>query len=345
MKTTTTLLSLLLAAGSTALAQESSSTQVHQVRRFVIGSGGSGTSGTGGASDTATGAEAADPAENPNVSRSNGGFVVGGGSGTGGPVPPGGYSVPTVRVDQIVDPVDWSFIDGSQGIESAIRAHFQSGPVTYLGVTTSPPAGEVAAQLAIPFGTGLVVNVIGDGSPAEKAGIQQHDVLTKLDDQILIDPGQLAVLVVNHKEGDTVKLTLIRKGQSQEVPVVLGKRDASANPGSAHSLPGNIDLLLDGKLQQPLRTYTRRLQLNLDGKDAAGGTSSGDYIPADVLEGIKKSMQEAKGAARQAVDAAGKVTDEAIEDSDEAAKSVRDELKDVRRMLEDLSKKIDEQQK
>jgi hypothetical protein len=364
MKTTTTILSLLLAAGSTALAQESSN-QVHQVRRIVIGSGGPGMSATGVAGGTATvdiavsptsggnaagsgagpenfaaGAQIAEPAETPNVRRTSGSFSVTGSGGTGGgaPVTSGGYSVPTVRVDQIVDPVGWSFVDGSEGIENAIRAHFQSGPVTYLGVTTSPPAGEVAAQLAIPFGTGLVVNVIGDGSPAEKAGIQQHDVLTKLDDQILIDAGQLAVLVVNHKEGDTVKLTLIRKGQTQEIPVVLGKRESSGDPAATHSLPGNIDLLLDGKLQQPLRTYTRRLDLSNQALDQS--KTQLDMSKAQ-LDKVKEVLKREMGTLAEQRDIEAK-KDADVAAATAAGQSVQAQLEEVRKMIEDLAKKVEE---
>ncbi len=96
--------------------------------------------------------------------------------------------------------------------------------VAYLGVETMPVDPTVAAQLSLPRDTGLVVRRVADGSPAASL-LQKHDILTKLDDQILIDMRQLSVLVRNHKVGDEVKLTLVRGGKETTVKVKLGERE------------------------------------------------------------------------------------------------------------------------
>ncbi len=54
-------------------------------------------------------------------------------------------------------------------------------------------------------------NVVPD-SPAA-ATLKKNDVLTKLDDQLLIEQRQLSVLIRNHKDGDEVTLTYIRGGK------------------------------------------------------------------------------------------------------------------------------------
>ncbi len=96
--------------------------------------------------------------------------------------------------------------------------------VAYLGVETMPVDPTVAAQLSLPRDTGLAVRRVAEGSPAASL-LQKHDVLTKLDDQILIDMRQLSVLVRNHKAGDEVKLTLIRGGKETTVKAKLGERE------------------------------------------------------------------------------------------------------------------------
>ena len=96
--------------------------------------------------------------------------------------------------------------------------------VAYLGVETMPVDATVAAQLSLPRDTGLAVRRVADGSPAATL-IQKHDVLTKLDDQVLIDMRQLSVLVRNHKTGDEVKLTLVRGGKELSVKAKLGERE------------------------------------------------------------------------------------------------------------------------
>lgn len=96
--------------------------------------------------------------------------------------------------------------------------------VAYLGVETMPVDPTVAAQLGLPRGTGVVIRRVAEGSPA--AGLlQEHDILTKLDDQILVNMAQLTVLVRNHKAGDEVKLTYVRGGKETSAKAKLGERE------------------------------------------------------------------------------------------------------------------------
>ncbi|MGC4072124.1 MAG: PDZ domain-containing protein [Nibricoccus sp.] len=94
---------------------------------------------------------------------------------------------------------------------------------TFLGISTHSVDAALAAQMELPPETGLVVVQIMPDSPA--AGVlKQLDLLTRFDDQILIEPRQLGVLVRSKKEGDEVKLTLFRAGKKQTVSVKLGKK-------------------------------------------------------------------------------------------------------------------------
>src|SRR6185369_3491768 len=92
--------------------------------------------------------------------------------------------------------------------------------VTFLGVEASPAPAALAAQLGLARGTGLVVGQVSPKSPASGV-LQQHDVLLKLDDQILIEPHQLSVLIRQHKEGDEVTLTYLRSGKQATAKVKL----------------------------------------------------------------------------------------------------------------------------
>lgn len=96
--------------------------------------------------------------------------------------------------------------------------------VAYLGVETMPVDPTVAAQLGLPKGTGVVVRRVAEGSPADGV-LQTHDVLTKLDDQILVNMAQLTVLVRNHKPGDEVRLSYVRGGKENTAKVKLGERE------------------------------------------------------------------------------------------------------------------------
>jgi serine protease Do len=118
-------------------------------------------------------------------------------------------------------------------------------PVTFLGIETAPAGRTLAAQLGLPADTGLVVTRIIEGSPA--AGLlKEHDIITKLDDQILVDVRQLSVLVRGHKEGDEVALKLYRGGKETTVKVKLGKHEvpkiSAAGDGPVFHFFGGSDL-------------------------------------------------------------------------------------------------------
>ena len=96
--------------------------------------------------------------------------------------------------------------------------------VTFLGVETAPVSPTLSAQLQLPNGAGLIVSQVVPDSPAS-AVLKQHDILLKLDDQLLIEPGQFAVLIRNHADGDNVNLTYVRSGKQATGVVKLVKRD------------------------------------------------------------------------------------------------------------------------
>ena len=109
----------------------------------------------------------------------------------------------------------------------AIIKHLDGGekePVTFLGIETAPVSPTLTAQLGLQDGAGLVVNHVVPDSPASGA-LKMHDILVKLDDQILIEQRQLSVLVRNHKDGDEVTLTYLRGGKQSTAKIKLGKHD------------------------------------------------------------------------------------------------------------------------
>ena len=95
----------------------------------------------------------------------------------------------------------------------------------FIGVNTSSASPALQKQLQLPAGVGLVVDSFEAGSPADKAGVKEYDVLHKLDDQLLINSEQLGVLIRAMQPGKDVKLTVIREGESKVLTVKLGERE------------------------------------------------------------------------------------------------------------------------
>lgn len=96
-------------------------------------------------------------------------------------------------------------------------------PVTFLGVETSRVSPTLTEQLGLQKEVGLVVNAVLPDSPAAGA-LRRHDILLKLNDQLLIGTEQLGVLVRSFKEGDEVTLTYVRGGKQETARVRLARR-------------------------------------------------------------------------------------------------------------------------
>jgi len=94
----------------------------------------------------------------------------------------------------------------------------------YIGIQYSPLTPRQAAQLGLPTGTiGIIVSQVVAGSPAEQAGIQPNDIITKVNDQVVDADHPLSSLLIKNRPGDKVKLTLIRAGKEMTVDVTLGQ--------------------------------------------------------------------------------------------------------------------------
>ncbi|QOV37189.1 trypsin-like peptidase domain-containing protein [Streptomyces ferrugineus] len=65
---------------------------------------------------------------------------------------------------------------------------------------------------------------IEPGGPADKAGLQPGDVITKLDDRVIDSGPTLIGEIWTHKPGDKVTLTYERDGKSHTVELTLGSR-------------------------------------------------------------------------------------------------------------------------
>ena len=95
---------------------------------------------------------------------------------------------------------------------------------TWLGVNIGRVSEVTAAQLGLSEGMGLVVEHVVEGSPAEKAGLKRFDILTAIDDQLLVNPDQLQVLVARKGKGESVSLDLLRGGKKRSLNAILEKR-------------------------------------------------------------------------------------------------------------------------
>jgi len=62
------------------------------------------------------------------------------------------------------------------------------------------------------------------GSPADKAGIVENDIILEIDGQKLTEDTNLRKIIQNHSVGDEITLKVFHKGETKEVRVVLDER-------------------------------------------------------------------------------------------------------------------------
>lgn len=90
----------------------------------------------------------------------------------------------------------------------------------FLGVSYRMISQDLALLNDVPQGA-YVVEVVAD-SPADKAGIEKGDIITKFDGQKITEKnGGLAKLIAGKKIGDMVKLTVWRDEKEQDFEVTL----------------------------------------------------------------------------------------------------------------------------
>ena len=104
----------------------------------------------------------------------------------------------------------------------------KKGAVTrpYMGIKSMLITPQVAAFYGLSRQKGILVSEVETGSPAEKAGIVANSIITRFDGVELSGDTTLVELVMKHKVGDSVKLTLVAPGNNteKEVTIVLGTR-------------------------------------------------------------------------------------------------------------------------
>jgi len=91
-------------------------------------------------------------------------------------------------------------------------------------VDVSGLAADVKDTYGIDVDNGALVTEVAPGSAADDAGLQVGDVITEVDGKPIDSSTDVRNAIVDHKPGDEVTLTIVRRGDEQTVKATLGKR-------------------------------------------------------------------------------------------------------------------------
>jgi serine protease Do len=115
-----------------------------------------------------------------------------------------------------------------------------------LGVSISEISPEDAEVYRLPEIAGVLVEDFAPESPARDAGLQRHDVITALDGRRVDRLGQLQRLIAQKDPGDTIRLSLVRFGDTLSTSVILGEaRIVSTEQPRTRPGTSFVDLGLD----------------------------------------------------------------------------------------------------
>ncbi|MEI8130579.1 MAG: trypsin-like peptidase domain-containing protein [bacterium] len=153
---------------------------------------------------------------------------------------PGNSGGPLLDLEGHVIGVDTAIVQGSQNIgfalpinsiKTVIDSVRTTGKIVrpYLGIRYQVITPEMKDKNNLTVDSGVIVQKGSDkselavipGSPADKAGIVENDIITEVDGTKLDSDHDLAQMIRAKKVGDSVVLTVLGKGTQKKVTVVL----------------------------------------------------------------------------------------------------------------------------
>lgn len=169
-------------------------------------------------------------------------------------------------------------------------------PCAYLGVVTQKVPQLLADHLNLQSGVGVVVQGISPGGPAEKAGIQQGDVITALNGQSVGSSTDLTRMVANAEPGKMAKIQAIHQGKPVEIDVQLGTRPKhlATLRQPAQELP------LDGVPRELADRVRGMIQQNLNANPLLPPAAGGGLDADNAINELRKQMQQVMEQAQQA---------------------------------------------
>ncbi|MFN3630700.1 MAG: DegQ family serine endoprotease [Casimicrobiaceae bacterium] len=113
-------------------------------------------------------------------------------------------------------------------IDEAIRVSDQlraTGRVVRgrIGVTIAPVTKDVAESIGLGKPAGAMVQGVEEGGPAQKAGIEAGDIITKVDGRAVDKSGDLPRIIGNTKPGAKTTLQVFRRGATRDLQVTVAE--------------------------------------------------------------------------------------------------------------------------
>jgi serine protease Do len=231
---------------------------------------------------------------------------------------PGNSGGPLINTKGEVVGINTAILAQGKGIGFAIPVNMakdiapqlqEKGHVTrgWFGVSIQEMTPELAKSFGLKEKKGALVSEVVTGSPAEKAGIQQGDVIMEFDGKAVADSQELPRMVASTPVGKSVNVKLWRNGKAldQQVKVSEMEENIEVSKTASHNKTLGIGV------QNITPEMARRLRLKSEtgvvvtrvesGSPAAdAGIQTGDIIrevnrtPVKSVEDLVQKLEQAK---------------------------------------------------
>jgi membrane-associated protease RseP (regulator of RpoE activity) len=95
--------------------------------------------------------------------------------------------------------------------------------VTFLGVEAKAVDDSLMAQLGLGNNEGVLVGHVVETSPAEKAGIKEHDIITRFNGKTVKGTADFIEMIHKCSSNDTVEMEIIRGGKTVTLKAILSE--------------------------------------------------------------------------------------------------------------------------
>ncbi|MFH0996075.1 MAG: DegQ family serine endoprotease [Pseudomonadota bacterium] len=159
---------------------------------------------------------------------------------------PGNSGGPLINMQGEVVGINTAIIASGQGIGFAIPINMakevapqlqKKGRVTrgLLGVNIQDVTPNLAKSFGLKESKGALVAQVTSEGPAEKAGIEQGDVIVMLDGQMVADAKDLSRIVASTTVGKTVTVKVLRDGKEVAREVKVGEMEEEGKTATANT--------------------------------------------------------------------------------------------------------------
>jgi S1-C subfamily serine protease len=211
--------------------------------------------------------------------------------------------------------INTAIVAAGQGIGFAIPVNMakrvveqliKKGSVTraWLGVAIQPVTEDIAASFGLEKARGALISDVMAGSPAEKAGLRQGDILVSFDGKEVKDARQLQLAVAEAPIGKQVVAEIFREGKLLKINLQLASGDSAEarQPRPAKAAAGwlgmDVDELPRSKAQVGV-TGVIVTAVEPDSAAAGSGIQRGDIIMS-VNQRITANLQAYAAAMKDA---------------------------------------------